>query len=119
MKKSVFLFIFICIALTGASYAYPKQEVSTKKTQKTKTVKPTFAFIFDDGLTSDVNVFNKFNEYGFKCGFAIITGKLEKSLIAEYLEYQKQGFEILSHSVTHPFFQGVKSVTPETAEAEF
>ncbi len=65
--------------------------------------KAIVSFVFDDGLISDRNVYKIFNEYNFKCGFAIVTNTLDTTRISEYQEYQKAGFEIISHSLSHPF----------------
>lgn len=61
--------------------------------------KPTFSFIFDDGTSGDINAKALFDEYGFKCGFAIVANSNLSNIKDRYLEFQKDGFEILSHSV--------------------
>ncbi|WP_332456352.1 DUF2334 domain-containing protein [Petrimonas sp.] len=119
MKNILVLFMYF--VLIGFHYGFNNKSINKekKKVIVSKIQKPTFTFIFDDGLTSDVNVVNKFKEYGFKCGFAIIINTLANDRIVEYLEYQKQGFEILSHSITHPYFQGNKEISLSQAEYEF
>src|SRR5690606_33228317 len=88
--------------------------------------RPTFAFEFDDGLEpSGTNLVNKFNEYGFKCGFALPSNV--SGVFATFLEFQKQGFEILSHStdgnVMNVFWDGTgtrptNGLTLEEAETK-
>lgn len=60
------------------------------------------SFVFDDAgasNTQDDKVVELFKKYGLTCGFAYIA---REDLIAahkdEYLDYQKDGFQILSHS---------------------
>ena len=68
--------------------------------------KPTFSFIFDDGTNGDVNVKALFDSYGYKCGFAIlstITGE-------RYLNYQADGYEILSHSTDGTAFSDISDL---------
>jgi len=61
--------------------------------------KPTFTFTFDDGTDGDVNIHELFNSYGFKCGFALVTNiHNDTAKVDRYLNYQLEGFEILSHS---------------------
>ena len=57
--------------------------------------KPVINFIFDDGNTSDASIVDTFKLYGFVCGFAILS---DNTRVDEYLGYQDDGFEILSHS---------------------
>jgi len=56
---------------------------------------PTINFEFDDGNTSDATIYDLFKSYGFVCGFALPTTVNRDS---EYLSYQNDGFEIISHS---------------------
>jgi prepilin-type N-terminal cleavage/methylation domain-containing protein len=63
--------------------------------------KAVITFTFDDANTSDRTVFSMFYERGLVCNFALITNSATSAKYAEYLNYQNNGFEILSHSVTH------------------
>lgn len=64
--------------------------------------KAIITFTFDDGRPSDDLVYLVFKEKGFVCNFALITdsGNYNKRK-GIYLEYENNGFEILSHSATH------------------
>ena len=75
--------------------------------------KPTFSFIFDDGRDTDVNVYNIFNLYNLKCGFALIAGNV--NINTRYLDYQREGFEILSHSTSATPFSEMTLADVETA----
>lgn len=55
----------------------------------------TFNFQFDDGNAADASMYNLFKSKGYTCGFALLSTNTRDS---EYLRYQKEGFEILSHS---------------------
>lgn len=57
--------------------------------------KPTLSFIFDDANASDSEIVSIFDDYGYKCGFAILS---TTENIDDYLTYQAMGYEILSHS---------------------
>ena len=57
----------------------------------------TINFQFDDGNVNDANIFNIFNNNGIPCGFALISN-ISTARVPEYLMYQSNGFEILSHS---------------------
>lgn len=64
----------------------------------TEVRRPTFTFIFDDGCTQDKDVVNIFKKNGYACGFALVSNMVNDVRKDEYLEYQKHGFSILSHS---------------------
>lgn len=51
-------------------------------------------FSFDDGVANDTLVKRVFDKKGFKCGFAPIAAN------DRYIEYYKEGFEILAHGTT-------------------
>ena len=74
--------------------------------------KPIICFSFDDGLITDANVYNILNEYGFKCGFSILSTNTRMN---EYLKYQNEGFEILSHSIDSDAMNGT-NLTDEEIE---
>lgn len=58
----------------------------------------TVCFIFDDGVTQDADIVNIFESKGLRCGFALISTTTVNNRVNEYLDYQKRGFSILSHS---------------------
>ena len=51
-------------------------------------------FSFDDSVSQDSQVKAVFDEFGYKCAFAIITAS------QRYLDYAKEGFEIMAHNGT-------------------
>ena len=65
-------------------------------------------FSFDDGVANDTLVKSVFDEKGIKCGFAPIAAN------DRYIEYYKEGFEILAHGKTP-----LNSATEEQAKAAF
>lgn len=65
-------------------------------------------FSFDDGVENDTLVKRVFDEKGFKCGFAPIAAN------DRYIEYYKEGFEILAHGKTP-----LNSATEEQAKTAF
>ena len=65
-------------------------------------------FSFDDGVANDTLVKSVFDEKGIKCGFAPIAAN------NRYIEYYKEGFEILAHGKTP-----LNNATEEQAKAAF
>lgn len=61
-------------------------------------VMPVVTFVFDDGTEGDANSVNVFKAHGKRCSFALISTITENTRVADYLAYQADGFEILSHS---------------------
>ena len=53
--------------------------------------KAVMSFSFDDGPEEDATIKALFDEYGLKCGFAVI------SISDRYKTYYDQGFEIMAH----------------------
>ena len=58
--------------------------------------KPIINFQFDDGNATDAEVKGIFDDYGLKCGFAVPTNV---SSASNYYAWQREGFEVLSHSI--------------------
>lgn len=56
---------------------------------------PVINFQFDDGVTQDADIVDIFDNYDFKCGFAVPTNISDFS---PYVTYQGKGYEIISHS---------------------
>lgn len=65
-------------------------------------------FSFDDGAANDTLVKSVFDEKGIKCGFAPIAAN------SRYIEYYKEGFEILAHGITP-----LNNATEEQAKTAF
>lgn len=63
-----------------------------------ETRKATICFSFDDGVTQDSQIVEAFDEYGAKCGFALISSILQDSRISDYRELYNRGYSILCHS---------------------
>ena len=63
-----------------------------------ETRKATICFSFDDGVTQDSQIVEAFDEYGAKCGFALISTILQDTRIADYRELYNRGYSILCHS---------------------
>lgn len=57
----------------------------------------TINFQFDDGDVKDADIVNIFKGKNAVCGFSLISN-ISIGRVEEYLGYQKDGFEILSHS---------------------
>lgn len=63
-----------------------------------KTRKTIVNFQFDDAVVAGDTICKQiFDEFGYKCDFAV-TSKLSDSATDVYLDFQRQGFHILSHS---------------------
>lgn len=75
-----------------------------------KTRQPIVNFQFDDGVAGDVICKQIFDDFGYKCDFAI-TSKVSGEVLDRYLDFQKQGFHILSHSVDG---SGMGTITDES-----
>ena len=65
-------------------------------------------FSFDDGAANDTLVKSVFDKKGIKCGFAPIAAN------NRYIEYYKEGFEILAHGITP-----LNNATEEQAKTAF
>ena len=79
--------------------------------------KPVINFQFDDGNLTDSALVTLFKSYGYRCGFALLsTVNVER--VPEYLAYQKDGFEVLSHS-TDPVTMSNTSLSVAAVEAKF
>lgn len=76
----------------------------------------TINFQFDDGNAKDAEIFDIFNNNGVPCGFALISN-ISTSRVPEYLMYQRNGFEILSHS-TDGSGMSSSSLDPSTIDTK-
>lgn len=66
---------------------------------------PVISFQFDDIVDNDQQVYELFKEYGFTCGFAFMASDAKIKLYKDkYLEWQRQGFQILNHSLDSKIF---------------
>lgn len=65
-------------------------------TEKTSNIRmPVINFQFDDGVAKDADIVSIFDNYDFKCGFAVPTNVVD---LSPYVTYQGKGYEIISHS---------------------
>lgn len=69
---------------------------SIDTTRPNEPRKAVVCFTFDDGLATDDTVYSIFKEKGMVCNFALPTSASAR--YGKYLQYQNEGFEILSHS---------------------
>jgi hypothetical protein len=80
---------------------------------------PTFAFIFDDGHSSDELVYSIFAEYGYKPSFAPTTLSLVLQADKDrYIAHAANGVSILAHSVNHPLMNDSGTIDYTTVESE-
>lgn len=70
---------------------------------------PTVTFVFDDGTAGDANAVNVFKKHGKRCSFALISSIVSNERYLDYLRYQDDGFEILSHSTDGRTMNGYSS----------
>lgn len=64
-----------------------------------RTRKPILNFQFDDAIVAgDTICKGIFDDFGYKCDFAITSKVANSTSESVYLDFQKQGFHILSHS---------------------
>ena len=73
--------------------------------------KPVINFQFDDGNPTDSEIKSIFDGFGLKCGFSVPTNVSD---ISKYYAWQKEGFEVLSHSINGETMTN----TMDSAEAE-
>lgn len=80
---------------------------------------PLLSFVFDDGNDTDYLVAREiFKKQGAAANFAVVTDWINKEnylTVSQLLELQDDGFEIMSHSKTHP---NLKSLTTEQIASE-
>lgn len=90
------------------------QYVRELDAQLAEIAKPVVSFTFDDGYAEDDLTYSILKEYGFAGSFGLITNQLYdsgKNSLYKYKQYEKDGFEVLSHSATH--ISLTSGVTPE------
>lgn len=64
--------------------------------EKTSNIRmPVINFQFDDGVAKDADIVSIFDDYDFKCGFAVPTNIVD---LSPYVTYQGKGYEVISHS---------------------
>ena len=96
----------------GKLYATLKGRLDSSDAQLADIAKPIVCFTFDDGLAADSLTYTIFKEYGYPASFGLITDTLyntNKNSLNNYKDYEKDGFEILSHSSSHAYLDTAKS----------
>ena len=82
--------------ILSENISIPRKDVKNKYYDVQRRI-ATINFQFDDGNVNDRRIYNIFKGKNATCGFAIISN-IDDYRINEYLQYQYNGFEILSHS---------------------
>ncbi len=78
--------------------------------------KKYISIIFDDGPRYPMReMIDKFIEYGFKCGFAIVSNRFPYEDLSVLKHAIDNGFELCSHSHSHP---RITELNKETATEE-
>ncbi|PIV44599.1 MAG: hypothetical protein COS28_00080 [Nitrospirae bacterium CG02_land_8_20_14_3_00_44_33] len=99
MKRFI---IFIIAVLLFSSCS----GINKKNSLEEKGLVPLLSFVFDDGNDTDHSIAGEvFKEHHATASFAITTGFINtKNYLSSFqiLELQNNGFEIMSHTVTHP-----------------
>ena len=68
-------------------------------------VNPIVCFTFDDGYSEDALTYSILKEFGFVGNFGLISESIYGATSNSpnlYYQYQAEGFEVLSHSASHP-----------------
>jgi hypothetical protein len=112
---------------TTASKSVEKESeiIPTKPLEETplNNAKAIVVFMFDDGYSEDALTYSIFKSYGYVCNFGLITDKLNaknRNPVENYIGYQKEGFEILSHASGHlDMRKSAKEFIKEEIEYEY
>lgn len=99
---------------TGATFNHDNWVLSelmtVKLSNKLVNAMPFVSFIFDDGYESHYSkVVPEFKKRGLTCGFALVPSLLNDNLRVttnQMLEAQRDGFEIINHSLHHVNISG-------------
>ena len=80
---------------------------------------PLLSFVFDDGNDTDYLVAREiFKKQGVAASFAVVTDWINTKkhmTVSQLLELQREGFEIMSHTVSHP---DLRSLSTDQVEYE-
>lgn len=112
MKKIIMLVMTVILVASCSS-------IVRKDSSQEKGLVPLLTFVFDDGNNTDYLLAREvFKEHNAIAGFAVVTGWIDKKdylSISQILELQNNGFEIMSHTVSHP---NLKSLDEKLIESE-
>ena len=89
MRKRILELIFICLLI-----ACVVKEITYNVNKRIAVIN----FQFDDGCKEDSRIVELFDQFNMKCGFALPSTVSEKTILNDYQEYYRRGYEILSHS---------------------
>lgn len=74
--------------------------------------KSIVCFTFDDGKSEDSLTYSIFKEYEYPASFGLITDQIYnegKNSLNNYKKYEKDGFEVFSHSASHAYLNTQKT----------
>ena len=87
-----------------------------------KIIKPQIVFTFDDGLAGDGTAAELLKEYGMVGCFALIGTNLYKTTsysLNNYQALEKEGFEIMSHTMNHLDWRESSALNPTESELSY
>lgn len=109
----------LSVGADGTTYSNPQErfvkEMNSVNQNLAQIAKPIVVPTFDDGYAEDDLTYSILKEYGFVGSFGLITDQLygaSKNSLNKYNQYEKEGFEVLSHSATHASL--TSGVTPDS-----
>ena len=105
--KQLIIFVTAVLLISSCS-SIAKKDHATEK-----GLVPVLTFVFDDGNDTDYLVAREvFKKQGVAASFAVVTGWINKKnylTVSQLLELQGDGFEIMSHTVSHPDLKGLNA----------
>ncbi len=113
MKQIIIFVITVMLVSSCSSIAKKDHAAETGRV-------PLLSFVFDDGNDTDYFVAREvLIKQGVPASFAVVTGWIGKKnylTVSQLLELQSDGFEIMSHTVSHP---NLNSLGEKEIESEF
>jgi peptidoglycan/xylan/chitin deacetylase (PgdA/CDA1 family) len=110
--KQLIIFVITALLISSCSSI-------AKKNHTEKGLVPLLTFVFDDGNDTDYLVAREvFKKQGVTASFAVVTDWISTQnylTVSQLLELQDDGFEIMSHTVSHP---DLKSLNDKKIESE-
>jgi len=111
--KQLIIFVITVLLISSCS------RIAKKDHTTEKGLVPLLTFVFDDGNDTDYLVARGvFKKQGVAASFAVVTGWVNTKnylTVSQLLELQDDGFEIMSHTVSHP---DLKSLDDKEIESE-
>jgi len=99
---------------TVTSLANNSTQLTKKQDRKAQVV-----LTFDDGYTECENAYNIMKANSLVGSFGLINGRLYNSdvlSISKFLQYEKEGFEVFSHSYNHLDWRSTSGLNPTPSE---